>query len=85
MTVSADFVVPLRQDLHRLRGQIAKALGRAIEQPKAWAPSPSPFRQPPAGQANAGLDRLSAAYPNSPQGGGGYGGPQGGGGYGPPR
>jgi protease PrsW len=34
VTVSADSIVPLRQDLHRLRAQIAKALGRAIEQPK---------------------------------------------------
>src|SRR5690606_27756445 len=37
-TVSADFVVPLRQQLHTLRAEVSRALGRPVEQPRPWAP-----------------------------------------------
>jgi len=41
-TVSADFVVPLRQELHQLRNQISQKLGRALPQPQPWRPPPGP-------------------------------------------
>ena len=37
MTVSADFIVPLRQELFRLREEIARLRGGNIERPQAWA------------------------------------------------
>lgn len=48
-TVSADFVVPLRQDLHRLRGEISRKLGYQVPQPQPWQPPPGPqyAQQPP--------------------------------------
>ena len=65
MTVSADMILPLRQDLGRLRNEVSKALGRQVEQPRPWTP---PQMQVPAGTQQ------------SPQGYGGYpqppGGPQ---------
>lgn len=86
-TVSADFVVPLRQELHTLRAEVARVLGRPIEQPRAWAPPQpqhaSPYAQP-APQVPAGYGPRGGGY-GGPQGGGGYGGPQGGGGYGGPQ
>lgn len=78
-TVSADFVVPLRQQLHTLRAEVSRALGRQVEQPRAWAPPQQqqmhPYHSPPQGW-------------RPPPGPGGYGGPPGGGyggGYGGPR
>jgi len=44
-TISADFVVPLRQDLHRLRAEMSRAIGRQLPQPQMW--------QAPPGQAHA--------------------------------
>ena len=38
LTVSADMILPLRQDLHRLRGEVSRALGRQVEQPRPWTP-----------------------------------------------
>ncbi len=38
MTVSADFIVPLRQDLGRLRGEISRAMGKPVQQPQPWTP-----------------------------------------------
>jgi protease PrsW len=49
-TVSADLVVPLRQELGQLRVQIAQALRRPIEQPQPFQPGGPPppwMRQPP--------------------------------------
>ncbi len=43
-TVSADFVVPLRQDLHRLRAAMSQALRRQLPQPQPWSPNQGPFR-----------------------------------------
>jgi hypothetical protein len=44
-TVSADFVLPLRQDLHRLRAEMSRALGRPLPAPVPWQPGmPAPFK-----------------------------------------
>ena len=43
-TVSVDFVVPLRQDLHRLRAAMSQKLGRQLPQPQPWTPG-QPFRR----------------------------------------
>jgi protease PrsW len=86
-TVSADFVVPLRQELRTLRDQIARNLGRAIEQPRAWSPTGHAAPAHSSGYAPAGgfgTPQGGGGY-GGPQGGGGYGGPQGGGGYGGPQ
>jgi protease PrsW len=51
MTISADFIVPLRQELHQLRNTVAHSMGRAIEQPTPWRPGmPNPFEAPRFGQ-----------------------------------
>ncbi len=55
LTVSADMIFPLRQDLHRLRGEVSRALGRPVEQPKPWMPGDPPFR--------AGAPAGPGAYP----------------------
>ncbi len=47
MTVSADMIYPLRQDLFRLRGEVAKAMGKPVQQPQAWT------AHPPSGYAPA--------------------------------
>jgi hypothetical protein len=51
-TVSADWIVPLRQELFELRNEVSRALGRPVPQPQAWVP-------PPPGQGYA------APYPQS--------------------
>lgn len=44
-TISADFVVPLRQDLAKFRAEVSQALGRQVPQPQAWRPGmPSPLK-----------------------------------------
>lgn len=40
LTISADMIAPLRQDLHRLRADVSRALGRPVQQPQPWAPPP---------------------------------------------
>jgi protease PrsW len=42
MTVSADFIVPLRHELRALREQMQRAAGRPIQHPQAWQPPPAP-------------------------------------------
>jgi RsiW-degrading membrane proteinase PrsW (M82 family) len=50
LTVSADMIFPLRQDLARLRGEVSRAMGRPLPQPQPWAPPPAaPYPQPPPG------------------------------------
>ncbi|HSO32812.1 MAG TPA: hypothetical protein VLT33_09850, partial [Labilithrix sp.] len=44
MTVSADMIYPLRQDLFRLRGEVSRALGKPVPQPAPWQP---PAAAPP--------------------------------------
>lgn len=84
-TVSADFVVPLRQQLHTLRAEVSRALGRQVEQPRPWAPPGAPHHAPhPQVQPPHWRPPLGPGGYGGPQGGGGHGGPQGGG-YGGPR
>ena len=53
MTVSADMIYPLRQDIFRLRGEISRAMGRQVQQPQPWQPPGAPQQrqqqQQPAG------------------------------------
>jgi RsiW-degrading membrane proteinase PrsW (M82 family) len=58
-TVSADWIVPLRQELFELRNAMSRALGRPLPQPQAWVARPAAGAWP--GQAVAG------AYPQYPQ------------------
>jgi hypothetical protein len=37
-TVSAEWIVPLRQELAVLRARVAHSLGRPVEQPQPWVP-----------------------------------------------
>jgi len=71
-TVSADWIVPLRQELFALREEIAHKLGGNIQRPQAWTPPPAQPYQP-----------SGYSQPRYPQQGGGYPPPGGGGGYGP--
>jgi RsiW-degrading membrane proteinase PrsW (M82 family) len=54
MTVSADMIYPLRQDLFRLRNEISRAMGKPVQQPQAWAPQPM------------GLGQQQQPYPGPP-------------------
>jgi RsiW-degrading membrane proteinase PrsW (M82 family) len=46
LTVSADMIFPLRQELHKLRAEVSRALGRQVEQPRPWQPgAPVPWGQ----------------------------------------
>lgn len=49
LTVSADMIFPLRQELHRQRLEVARAMNRPVPQPQPWTPGqPNPFQpQPP--------------------------------------
>jgi protease PrsW len=40
LTVSADMILPLRQDLHRLRGEVSRSMGRPVPQPQPWQAPP---------------------------------------------
>ena len=44
LTVSADMIYPLRQELHKLRAEVSRALGRPVAQPQPWAPPPAAQR-----------------------------------------
>lgn len=44
LTVSADMIYPLRQELHKLRAEVSRALGRPVAQPQPWAPAPAAQR-----------------------------------------
>lgn len=50
LTVSADMIFPLRQELTRLRAEVARAIGRPVQQPAPWTPGqPAPWHpQAPA-------------------------------------
>jgi protease PrsW len=54
LTVSADMIFPLRQDLFRLRGEVSKALGKPVQQPQAWAPPPAGAQPPMQPHGNPG-------------------------------
>jgi RsiW-degrading membrane proteinase PrsW (M82 family) len=51
LTVSADLIFPLRQELTKLRAEVARSLGRPVQQPQPWTPGqPTPWQQPQAMQ-----------------------------------
>jgi RsiW-degrading membrane proteinase PrsW (M82 family) len=94
-TVSADWIVPLRQELGELRMAISRSLGRAVPMPQAWSPGQAQAWAPPQGQPQQGPPQTQyqppmpqqPPYPGpgGPQGGGwgGQGGQGGQGGWGP--
>jgi len=45
-TVSADWIVPLRQELFALRAAMAQALARPLPMPQPWTPGPAPYPGP---------------------------------------
>jgi RsiW-degrading membrane proteinase PrsW (M82 family) len=53
LTVSADMIFPLRQELGKLRAEVSRSMGRPVEQPRPWTPGqgppwqPSPAHRPP--------------------------------------
>jgi RsiW-degrading membrane proteinase PrsW (M82 family) len=54
-TVSADWIVPLRQELFGLRAAMAQALARPLPMPQVWTPgSTAQPGAPPAGFARGG-------------------------------
>ena len=46
LTVSADMIFPLRQDLHRLRGEVSRSMGRPVPQPQPWRAAPAQPQYP---------------------------------------
>jgi RsiW-degrading membrane proteinase PrsW (M82 family) len=74
LTVSADMIYPLRQELFKLRAEVSRSMGRPVQQPQPWTPG-----QPPPWQAGA-RPMAPPRYPQPPAGG--FGGPPG---WGPPR
>jgi RsiW-degrading membrane proteinase PrsW (M82 family) len=68
-TVSADWIVPLRQEIGELRLEVGRKIGRALPQPQMWTapPAQQPMQQQYPGQ-----------YPGYPPAGGGGYPPQGG-------
>lgn len=49
LTVSSDMIVPLRQDIARLRAEVSQKMGRPVPQPQPWQPGqPTPWQQPQA-------------------------------------
>ena len=64
-TVSADWIVPLRQELAELRMDVARALGRPVQMPQPWA---APAGQPgqPGQYQGGGYNQYPNQYP--PQG-----------------
>jgi RsiW-degrading membrane proteinase PrsW (M82 family) len=51
-TVSADWIVPLRQELGELRTEVSRSLGRPLPLPQAWTPPPA--QQPQQGPPGQG-------------------------------
>jgi RsiW-degrading membrane proteinase PrsW (M82 family) len=70
LTVSADMIFPLRQELFRLRNEVSRALGRPVQQPQPWQPgAPSPFGAQPAyaqQQAQQPQTQYQPPNPNQP-------------------
>ncbi len=72
-TVSADWIVPLRQEIAELRMEVSRAMGRAVPMPQVWAAVPQGQQQRPA-QPQQQQQQYQQQYPGyPPQGrGGGY-------------
>jgi RsiW-degrading membrane proteinase PrsW (M82 family) len=74
-TVSADWIVPLRQELYQLREEIARTKGGNIQRPQAWSP---PQQQQAYGQPAQQYVQPQGYPPGGyPPGGGGQPPPQG--------
>jgi protease PrsW len=63
LTVSADMIYPLRQDLFRLRGEVSKAMGKPVQQPQPWQPPGAPQQQPQQAQPAGGFGQPPPRYP----------------------
>ena len=50
MTVSSDMILPLRQDIFRLRAEVSKAMGKQVQQPQVWTPPVAGANQQPIQQ-----------------------------------
>jgi protease PrsW len=51
LTISADMIFPLRQELTKLRAEVSRSMGRPVQQPQPWTPGqPVPWQAqaPPA-------------------------------------
>jgi RsiW-degrading membrane proteinase PrsW (M82 family) len=46
-TVSADWIVPLRQEIGELRMEVSRSLGRPVPQPQMWQAPPAQHPPPP--------------------------------------
>lgn len=47
LTVSADMIFPLRQELAKLRAEVSRSMGRPVQQPQPWQPGqPTPWQKP---------------------------------------
>jgi RsiW-degrading membrane proteinase PrsW (M82 family) len=47
LTVSADMIYPLRQELAKLRAEVSRSMGRPVQQPQPWQPGQAtPWQQP---------------------------------------
>ena len=79
-TVSADFVVPLRQQLHTLRAEVSRALGRARSSSRGPGQPPQQQQQPcsTSSRNSSGVPRRDLAATAARKVGGGYGGGYGG-------
>jgi RsiW-degrading membrane proteinase PrsW (M82 family) len=49
-TVSADWIVPLRQEIAELRMEVSRSMGRPVPQPQMWQAPPAQHPQPPPPQ-----------------------------------
>jgi RsiW-degrading membrane proteinase PrsW (M82 family) len=71
-TVSADWIVPLRQEIAELRFEVSRALGRPVPMPQAWTADrlgPTAGAAPMVPPANAPMPpaRYPGPYPGGPQ------------------
>ena len=66
MTVSADMIFPLRQELAKLRYEVSRKLGRPVPQPVPWSPGqPTPWQ--PAQYPQPPRYPQQQQYPQQPQ------------------
>jgi RsiW-degrading membrane proteinase PrsW (M82 family) len=71
LTVSADMIFPLRQELMKLRAEVSRSMGRPVEQPRPWQPGQAtPWQQPQPQQ------QWQPPPPGYGPPGGGFGGPR---------
>jgi hypothetical protein len=63
-TVSADWIIPLRQEIAGLRNEMSRAMGRALPVPQGWT---APRAQPPQGPQQPYPPQYPPQYP--PRGG----------------